>query len=65
LDGVVLAPGLATRASLLQSLGTWLANERPVIFLYRQEVLALVNKRVHGLAGSGERLDLRAVWVDP
>jgi peptide/nickel transport system substrate-binding protein len=64
-DGMVLASGPAARAPLLQSLGEWLANERPVIFLYRQEVPALVSKRVHGLAGSGERLDLRAVWVDP
>lgn len=65
LDGVVLAPGPAARAPLLQRLGEWLANERPIIFLYKQEVPALVNKRVHGLAGSGERLDLRGVWIDP
>ncbi len=65
LDGVAAASGPAARAPLLQRLGEWLAHERPLIFLYRQEVPALVNKRVHGLAGSGERLDLRAVWVDP
>jgi ABC-type transport system substrate-binding protein len=65
LDGVVAASGPAARASLLQGLGEWLAKERPIIFLYRQDVPALVNKRVHGLAGSGERLDLRGVWVDP
>ena len=65
LDPIVLASGPAARAPLLQSLGEWLAKERPMIFLYRQEVPALVNKRVHGLAGTGERLDLRAVWVDP
>jgi peptide/nickel transport system substrate-binding protein len=65
LDGVVAASGPSARVSLLQGLGEWLAKERPIIFLYRQDVPALVNKRVHGLAGSGERLDLRGVWVDP
>jgi peptide/nickel transport system substrate-binding protein len=65
IDGVVLAANPAGRAPLLQKLGEWLANERPIIFLYRQEVPALANRRVHGLAGSGERLDLRGAWVDP
>jgi len=65
LDQVRLAVGPAARVPVLQHLGEWLASERPVIFLYRHDVPALVAKRVHGLAGVGDRLDLRSVWVDP
>ena len=65
LDQVRLAPGPRTRVPALQRVGEWLAAERPVIFLYRHDVPALVAKRVHGLAGVGDRLDLRSVWVDP
>jgi len=65
LDRVRLAPGPAARVPALQQVGEWLASERPVIFLYRHDVPALVAKRVHGLAGVGDRLDLRSVWVDP
>jgi peptide/nickel transport system substrate-binding protein len=65
LDQVRLATGPLARAPILQHLGEWLASERPVIFLYRHDVPALVAKRVHGLAGVGDRLDLRSVWVDP
>jgi peptide/nickel transport system substrate-binding protein len=65
LDQVRLAPGPAARVPVLQRVGEWLASERPVIFLYRHDVPALVAKRVHGLAGVGDRLDLRSVWVDP
>jgi peptide/nickel transport system substrate-binding protein len=65
LDQVRLAPGPAARVPALQQVGEWLASERPVIFLYRHDVPALVAKRVHGLSGVGDRLDLRSVWVDP
>jgi peptide/nickel transport system substrate-binding protein len=65
LDLVRLAPGPVARMPALQRVGEWLAAERPVIFLYRHDVPALVAKRVHGLAGVGDRLDLRSVWVDP
>ena len=65
LDQLPLAPGPAARKPELQRIGEWLANERPVIFLYRHDVPALVGKRVHGLAGIGDRLDLRSVWVEP
>jgi len=65
LDQVALAAGPAARVPVLQHLGEWLASERPIIFLYRHDVPALVAKRVHGLAGVGDRLDLRSVWVDP
>ena len=65
LDQVRLAPGPAARVPALQQVGEWLASERPVIFLYRHDVPALVAKRVYGLSGVGDRLDLRSVWVDP
>jgi peptide/nickel transport system substrate-binding protein len=65
LEQVRLAPGPSARVPALQRVGEWLASERPVIFLYRHDVSALVAKRVHGLAGVGDRLDLRSVWVDP
>jgi peptide/nickel transport system substrate-binding protein len=65
LDLVRLAPGPVARMPALQRVGEWLAAERPVIFLYRHDVPALVARRVHGLAGVGDRLDLRSVWVDP
>jgi peptide/nickel transport system substrate-binding protein len=65
LDELRLADGPRARAPLLQRIGETLAAEQPAIFLYRHDVVALVSRRVHGLAGSGDRLDLRAVWVDP
>ncbi|MGA7744064.1 MAG: ABC transporter substrate-binding protein [Polyangia bacterium] len=65
IEQVRLAPGPAARVPVLQQVGEWLASDRPVIFLYRHDVPALVAKRVHGLAGVGDRLDLRSVWVDP
>jgi peptide/nickel transport system substrate-binding protein len=65
LDELRLADGPAARAPILQRIGETLADEQPVIFLYRHDVMALVSRRVHGLAGSGDRLDLRSVWVEP
>lgn len=65
IEQVRLAPGPAARVPVLQQVGEWLASDRPVIFLYRHDVPALVAKRVHGLAGVGDRLDLRSAWVDP
>jgi peptide/nickel transport system substrate-binding protein len=65
LDRLRLADGPLARAPLLQQLGALLALEQPVIALYRHDVAALVSRRVHGLAGSGDRLDLRSVWLDP
>ncbi len=65
LDRLRVAPGLRGRAPVLQRIAERLANERPLLFLYRHDVPALVAKRVHGLAGTGDRLDLRAVWVTP
>jgi hypothetical protein len=50
---------------LLQKIGQTLAAEQPAVFLYRHDVMALVSRRVHGLAGAGDRLDLRAVWMEP
>ena len=41
-----------------------LADEQPVIFLYRYDVPALVAGRVRGLAAVGDRFDLRRVWLE-
>ena len=65
LDELRLADGPRARAPILQRIGETLAAEQPAIFLYRHDVMALVARRVHNLSGSGDRLDLRAVWVDP
>jgi peptide/nickel transport system substrate-binding protein len=59
------ADGPAGRAPVLQRIAELLATEQPVIFLYRHDVPALVARRVHGLAGEGDRLDLRGVWLEP
>jgi peptide/nickel transport system substrate-binding protein len=60
-----VAPGEAGRRPLLQQIARIIADEQPVIFLYRADVPALVSTRVHGLAANGDRLDLRRVWLDP
>ena len=59
------APGEAGRRPLLEQIARIVADEQPVIFLYRTDVPALVSTRVHGLAAVGDRLDLRRVWLDP
>jgi len=64
-DLLLAAPSPADRAPLLQHLSEVLAADRPALFLYRHDVATLVSKRVHGLAAVGDRLDLRAAWVDP
>ena len=53
------------RAPLEQQLADVLAEDRPALFLYRHDVPLLVSRRVHGLAGQGDRLNLQGVWVDP
>jgi peptide/nickel transport system substrate-binding protein len=60
---VAIAP--LGRAPLEQQLADVLAEDRPALFLYRHNVPVLVSRRVHGLAGQGDRLDLQGVWVDP
>jgi peptide/nickel transport system substrate-binding protein len=65
LDELRLADGPVARAPVLQKIGETLAAEQPAVFLYRHDVLALVSRRVHGLTGTGDRLDLRAVWMEP
>jgi peptide/nickel transport system substrate-binding protein len=64
LDGVRMADGPAARRPILERLQTLLADEQPVIFLYRYDVPALVGARVRGLAGVGDRFDLRRVWLE-
>jgi peptide/nickel transport system substrate-binding protein len=64
-DRLRVAPGAAGRRPLLAEIARIIAEEQPVIFLYRADVPALVSTRVHGLAAIGDRLDLRRVWLDP
>jgi peptide/nickel transport system substrate-binding protein len=59
------AAGPAARAPILTRIARLLADDQPVIFLYRYDVPALVSTRVHGLAAIGDRFDLRRVWLDP
>jgi peptide/nickel transport system substrate-binding protein len=55
----------AARAPFLQELADILGTDRPALFLYRHDVPVVASRRVHGLAASGDRLDLRRVWVEP
>jgi peptide/nickel transport system substrate-binding protein len=64
-DELRRAPGQAGRRPVLERIARVVADEQPVIFLYRSDVPALVSTRVHGLAAVGDRLDLRRVWLDP
>lgn len=59
------AAGPVARAPILERIARLLADEQPVIFLYRYDIPALASTRVHGLAAVGDRLDLRRVWLDP
>ena len=59
------AAGPAARAPILTRIARLLADDQPVIFLYRYDVPALVSTRVHGLAAIGDRFDLRRVWLEP
>ncbi len=65
LDEARGAQGPAARAPILSRVAHLLADDQPVIFLYRYDVPALASTRVHGLAAIGDRFDLRRVWVDP
>jgi len=65
LEEARLAQGAAARVPLLETLGHLLAAETPVIWLYRQDLPALVSRRVHGLAARGEELDFLRAWLDP
>jgi peptide/nickel transport system substrate-binding protein len=59
------AAGPVARAPILARIARLLAEEQPVIFLYRYDIPALASTRVHGLAAVGDRFDLRRVWLDP
>jgi len=65
LEELRTASGASARAPLLETLGHLLAAEMPVIWLYRQDIPALVSGRVHGLAARGEQLAFLKTWVDP
>ena len=63
LDELRRAPGPAARRPILARLGQLIADEQPVIFLYRHDVPALISNRVQDLTTIGDRLDLRRVWM--
>ncbi len=65
LDDLHAAPGPAERRPILARLASLLAEDQPVIFLYRHDVPALISNRVAGLTALGDRLDLRHVWITP
>ncbi len=59
------AAGPVARAPILERIARLLADDQPVIFLYRYDVPALASTRVHGLAAVGDKLDFRRVWLEP
>ena len=65
LDALHRAPGPEARRPVLTQIAALLAADQAVIFLYRHDVPFLVSTRVHGLAGVGDRLDFRRVWLEP
>jgi peptide/nickel transport system substrate-binding protein len=65
IEEIQLAPDPLARAPILGRLAVALAEEVPVVFLYRHDAVALAARRVHGLSGEGGDLDLRGAWVDP
>jgi peptide/nickel transport system substrate-binding protein len=64
-DELRVAQGEAGRRPVMARIASVIADEQPMIFLYRTDIPALVSTRVHGLAAIGDRLDLRRVWLDP
>ena len=58
------AAGPVARAPILARIVRQLADDQPVIFLYRYDVPALVAGRVRGLAAVGDRFDLRRAWLE-
>ncbi len=65
IDEARLAAGPVARAPVLARIARLLAEDQPVLFLYRYDVPALESVRVHGLAAVGDRFDLQRVWLDP
>ena len=63
-DEARTAAGPVARVGIRQRMARLLADEQPVIFLYRYDVPALVAARVRGLAAIGDRFDLRRVWLE-
>ena len=65
LDDLHAAAGPAERRPILARLAGLIADDQPLIFLYRHDVPALISNRVQGLTAVGDRLDLRHVWIAP
>ena len=64
LDEARAAAGPVERAPILTRIARLLADDQPVIFLYRYDVPALVAGRVRGLAAVGDRFDFRRAWLE-
>jgi peptide/nickel transport system substrate-binding protein len=65
LDDLHAAAGPAERRPILARLAGLIAEDQPIIFLYRQDVPALISNRVAGVTAVGDRLDLRHAWIAP
>jgi peptide/nickel transport system substrate-binding protein len=63
-DELRTAEGEAGRRPVLGRIAQVIAEDQPMIFLYRTDVPALVASRVRGLGAVGDRLDLRRVWLE-
>ncbi len=53
------------REVVLQRIADLVAEDLPVITLYRHDLVVAVSQRVHGLATRGPDVDLRWAWVTP
>ncbi len=58
-------PGRRSGGRSWRGSASLIADDQPIIFLYRHDVPALISNRVQGLTAIGDRLDLRHVWIAP
>jgi peptide/nickel transport system substrate-binding protein len=65
LDELRHAAGPPARQPILARLARLIAEDQPMIFLYRHDVPALISNRVQDLTALGDRFDLRRAWVLP
>jgi peptide/nickel transport system substrate-binding protein len=62
-DELMVTQALPAQKQQLDRIAGFLAIELPAVFLYRQDTLALVGRRVRGLSADGGFLDLRRIWL--
>ncbi len=60
-----VAAGAEARRPILVRMAAAVADETPIILLYRHHIPALVSSRVRGLTARGDQLNLGGVWLDP